>query len=448
MSRYDASLARLHNLYPKLIDLSLERLLRLLAALGDPHLHLPPVIHVAGTNGKGSTAAFMRAIAEAAGLNVHVYTSPHLVRFNERIRLAGALVADDVLAGALDEIEAQNGGNQITVFEAITAAAFLLFARVPADLCILEVGLGGRLDATNVITAPRVAAITSISLDHQDFLGDTLAVIAAEKAGIIKPGAVVVTGRQESAAAAEIMRVAAACGARLLMRGRDWEVTETADGLRYGAMGLPKPALLGVHQADNAGIAIAALQASGLVIPDAAYAAGLRTAQWPGRLQRLAGGLLAMLPEGSELWLDGAHNPGGGQALAAQLDAWDGPTVLVVGMKQSKDVVEFIAPLLSRAARIYAVAEPGQHLALPVDKIIAASGGVALAGPDVAGALRQVSAPVRVLICGSLYLAGEVLKLDASTPPPATSKAASPSAQENSAKPASTSSKVDATGVI
>lgn len=448
MSRYDASLERLHNLYPKLIDLSLERLLRLLAALGDPHLHLPPVIHVAGTNGKGSTAAFMQAMAEAAGLAVHVYTSPHLVRFNERIRLAGALVADDVLAAALDEIEAQNAGNQITVFEAITAAAFLLFARVPADLCILEVGLGGRLDATNVIAAPLVAAITSISLDHQDFLGDTLTAIAGEKAGIIKPGTKVVSGRQEAQAAAEIMRVAAANGAPLLMRGRDWDMTETADGLRYGAMALPKPALLGAHQADNAGIAITALRASGLAIPEAAYAAGIRKAAWPARLQRLHGGLLAMLPEGSELWLDGAHNPGGGQALAAQLDAWDGPTMLVVGMKQSKDVVEFIAPLLARAARIYAVAEPGQHLALPVDKIIEATGGLALAGPDVTGALRQIEAPVRVLICGSLYLAGEVLKLDASMPPPATSKAASPSAKENSANPAATSSKVDATGVI
>lgn len=448
MSRYDASLARLHNLYPKLIDLSLERLLRLLGALGDPHLHLPPVIHVAGTNGKGSTAAFMRASAEAAGLKVHVYTSPHLVRFNERIRLAGELVADDVLAAALDEIEAQNAGNQITVFEAITAAAFLLFARVPADLCILEVGLGGRLDATNVIAPPRVAAITSISLDHQDFLGDRLAMIAAEKAGIIKPGTVVVTGRQEPEAAAEIIRVAAACGAPLLMRGRDWEITETTLGLRYEEMDLPQPALLGAHQADNAGIAIAALQASGFMIPDAAYAAGLQTAEWPARLQRLRGGLVAKLPEGSQLWLDGAHNPGGGQALAEQLDAWDGPTVLVVGMKQSKDVVEFIAPLLTRAVRIYAVTEPGQHLALPVDKIIEASGGVAVPGPDVAGALRQITLPVRVLICGSLYLAGEVLKLDAASPPPATSKAASPSAQENLAKPAITSSKVDATGVI
>jgi dihydrofolate synthase/folylpolyglutamate synthase len=416
MSRYDSSLDRLHNLYPKLIDLSLDRLVRLLGALGDPHLRLPPVIHVAGTNGKGSCCAFIRAIAEAAGLRVHVYTSPHLVRFNERIRLAGELVSDEALAAALDEIEAVNAGGQITVFEAITAAAFLLFSRVPADLCVLEVGLGGKFDATNVIAAPAVAAITSISLDHQDFLGDRISVIAAEKAGIIKPGTIAVTGAQAPEALAEIYAAAARCGVRLLSRGRDWAVAETADGLLFDGMMLPRPGLAGAHQADNAGIAIAALRASGLAVPAAAYAAGMVAVEWPARLQRLQGRLLEMLPAGSELWLDGAHNPAGGLALAAQLDEWEGPTTLVVGMKQSKDVVEFLAPLVTRAARIFAVAEPGQHLALPVAAVIAASGGVAVPGPDVAGALRQVLAPGRVLICGSLYLAGEVLKLDAAIP--------------------------------
>jgi len=413
IGRYEASLDRLQNLYPKLIDLRLERLVRLLSALGDPHLALPPVIHVAGTNGKGSCCAFIRAIAEAAGLRVHVYTSPHLVRFNERIRLAGELVTDAALAGALDEIEAVNAGNQITVFEAITAAAFLLFARVPADLCVLEVGLGGRFDATNVIAAPLVAAITSISMDHQEFLGDRLAVIAAEKAGIIKPGTTVVTGLQAPEALAEIRREAALQDATLLERGRDWEVTEDEDGLAFGEMRLPRPALIGAHQADNAGIAIAALQAGRLGIQERAYAKGLMQVQWPARLQQLPGNLLKLLPEGSTLWLDGAHNPGGGQALAAQLDRWEGPTVLIVGMKQSKDVAEFLAPLIPKAAGIFAVAEPGQHLALPVDKVIAASGGIAIPGPDVAGALRQIREPSRVLICGSLYLAGEVLKLDA-----------------------------------
>ncbi len=406
-----ASLERLHKLYPKLIDLKLDRLVRLLAALGDPQLSLPPVIHVAGTNGKGSVCAFTRAIAEAAGLRVHVYTSPHLVRFNERIRLAGALVSDEQLAQALDAIETVNADNQITVFEAITAAAFWLFARVPADLCVVEVGLGGRLDATNVVQ-PASCAITAISMDHQDFLGDRLEIIAAEKAGIIKQGVTVVTGFQAPEAMAAIEAEALARGAKLLRRGRDWEVAETGSGLRFDGLDLPRPALLGAHQAENAGIAIAALRAAGFELPQAALAAGLSRAEWPARLQNLRGALLARLPQGSQLWLDGAHNPGGAEVLAAQLAAWDGPTTLVVGMKQSKDVTEFLRILLPHAAKVIAVQEPEQHLALPVPDIIAASGGVAVPGPDVLGALAQITVPTRVLICGSLYLAGEVLKMD------------------------------------
>ncbi len=412
MSRYDSSLDRLHNLYPKLIDLRLDRLVRLLAALGDPHLHLPPVIHVAGTNGKGSCCAFIRAIAEAAGLRVHVYTSPHLVRFNERIRLAGDLVSDEALAVTLDEIESVNAGNQITVFEAITAAAFLLFSRVPADLTVLEVGLGGKFDATNVIAAPRVAAITAISLDHQDFLGNEIHVIAAEKAGIIKPGSIAVTGAQDASALAEIFRSATTAGVKLLARDRDWTIATHNGQLHYRGMTLPLPALPGAHQIDNAGIALTALLEAGFQIPESALARGLRSAEWPARLQQLDGALLAHLPAGSTLWLDGAHNPAGAAAIATQLDAWHGPTTLIIGMKQSKDVVEFLAPLIPRAAKIYAVAEPGQHLALPVDSIITASGGAAIPGPDIATALRQITIPTRVLICGSLYLAGEVLKLD------------------------------------
>jgi dihydrofolate synthase/folylpolyglutamate synthase len=411
MTDYHASLARLHNLYPKLIDLKLDRLVRLLGALGDPQLRLPPVIHVAGTNGKGSVCAFTRAIAEAAGLRVHVYTSPHLVQFNERIRLAGALVSDAALAQALDEIEAVNEGNQITVFEAITAAAFLLFARVPADLCVVEVGLGGKFDATNVVR-PAACAITSISMDHQDFLGATLGLIAAEKAGIIKPGVPVVAGAQAPEAMVAIEVAARTAGAELLRRGRDWEVEPTPDGLRFEGAELPKPALLGAHQAENAAIAILALRAAGVRVPAAAVAQGLRQAQWPARLQPLRGALLQRLPLGSELWLDGAHNPGGAEALATQLATWDGPTTLILGMKQSKDVSEVLRILLPHAAQVFAVAEPEQHLALPVEKIIEASGGVAVPGPDVAGALAQITAPTRVLICGSLYLAGEVLKMD------------------------------------
>ncbi|MDE8345769.1 MAG: bifunctional folylpolyglutamate synthase/dihydrofolate synthase [Acidocella sp.] len=412
MTDLHASLARLHGLYPKLIDLKLDRLVRLLAALGNPQHHLPPVIHVAGTNGKGSVCAFIRAMAEAAGLRVHVYTSPHLVRFNERIRLAGALVTDDALAQALAAVEAANQNNQITVFEAITAAAFLLFARHKADLCVVEVGLGGRFDATNLVT-PVACAITAISLDHQEFLGDTLAAIAAEKAGIIKPGIPVITGHQPEAAMAAIMREAALHGAPLCARGRDWQVEPLADGISLNGRALPTPALAGAHQMENAGIAIMTLREAGIALPDAAIATGLRTVDWPARLQPLRGKLAQALPRGSTLWLDGAHNPGGAVALAAQLAAWEGATTLILGMKQSKDVHEFARIINPHAARIFAVAEPNQHLALPVAAIIAATQNTATPGPTIRGALAQITHPTRVLICGSLYLAGEALRLDA-----------------------------------
>jgi dihydrofolate synthase/folylpolyglutamate synthase len=416
-------LARLHALHPRLIDLSLGRLERLLAALGHPERRLPPVIHIAGTNGKGSTAAFCRAIAEAAGLSAHVYTSPHLVRFNERIRLAGRLATDAEIQAALEEVERVNGGAPITVFEVITAAAFLLFAAVPADIAIIEVGLGGRADATNVIPPPAAAAITSISLDHREFLGDTLEAIAGEKAGIIKPGAPVVTGAQTPAVRAVFEARARAAGVPLFARGRDWEVHPEAGGIRF-EMGelrwaLPAPAHLpGAFQYDNAGIAIAALRAGGFPLDAAAAAAGLRRAEWPARLQRLEGGLADLLAPGWELWLDGGHNPGAGVALAAHIAAaWrDRPLHLVVGMKQSKDAAEFLRPLRPLARRLFAVAEPGQHLAMPVAEIIAAAGGEAEGAERVSAALLRLRAeeaaspPARVLICGSLYLAGEILR--------------------------------------
>ncbi len=417
-SRIDGIVARLHGLHPRLIDLSLERLEVLLGKLGHPEQKLPPVIHVGGTNGKGSTCAFLRAMAEAAPLRVHVYTSPHLVRFNERIRIAGELVSDKALGDALEHVERINDGAAITVFEVITAVAFHLFAQTPADLCVLEVGLGGRGDATNVIARPAACAITSISLDHRELLGDTLQLIAAEKAGIMKRNVPVAIGAQPDAVLKVLLEAAARIGAPVRLRDHDWSVTPEATGFRYtdvsGKLTLPAPSLPGAHQLDNAGIAIAALGASGLAISDAALAAGIAAAEWPARLQRLHGKLAKTLPPGWELWLDGGHNPGAGEVLGAHLANWhDRPAHLIVGMKDSKDAAGFLRPLLPHATTLWAVAEPGQHSALPVEAIVAASGGVARPGPHVADALAAIArqpGPGRVLICGTLYLAGEVLK--------------------------------------
>jgi dihydrofolate synthase/folylpolyglutamate synthase len=415
-SRIDRRLERLHSLYPKLIDLRLERLERLLAALGHPERRMPPAIHVAGTNGKGSTCAFIRAIAEAAGLRTHVYISPHLVRFNERIRLVGELVTDDALDAALAEVERVNDAAPITVFEAITAAAFVLFANTPADLAIIEVGLGGRFDATNVILPPLVAAITAISLDHREFFGDTETIIAHEKSGIIKPGSCVITGLQRQDVFGVIETNANTHAVPLVARGRDWQIEPSASDAVYtdkiGHLTVPAPALRGAHQLDNAGIAIAALRYSGLLIPDHAYAKGMQTVDWPARMQRLGAPIADRLPAGSELWLDGAHNPGGAVAVADALQAFAGPTHLIIGMKQAKDCAEFLRIVMPYAASVAAVAEPEQHLALPVEAIIAASEGIARPGPTVDAALRHLAAdgrPKRVLICGSLYLAGVIL---------------------------------------
>jgi dihydrofolate synthase/folylpolyglutamate synthase len=342
--------------------------------------------------------------------------------------LAGTLVEEQALEDVLAEVEERNAGAEITVFEIATAAAFLLFSRVPADLLVLETGLGGRYDATNVVDRPAATAITSVSMDHMEFLGDTLDAIASEKAGILKPGVPCAVGADAPLAVLE--RAAAEAGAPLLARGRDWRIEAApggGGGLRYadaaGALDLPPPSLAGPHQADNAGIAVAALRAWN---PDwlgaEAVAAGIARAEWPARMQRLRGRLAASLPEGWELWLDGGHNPGAGLALAVQLRGWraaapERPIHLVVGMKASKAAAEFLAPLLPpQADTLWAVAEPGQHLAMPVEAIVAASGGAARPGPTVAAALaalpRGDGPPARVLVCGSLYLAGEVLKAD------------------------------------
>jgi dihydrofolate synthase / folylpolyglutamate synthase len=422
----DRVLARLSALHPKRIDLSLGRIERLLKALGDPQDRLPPVIHVAGTNGKGSTVATLRACLEAAGYRVHVYTSPHLVRFRERIRLAGRLIAERALLAVLKECERANRGAPITFFEITTAAAFLAFARTPADVVVLEVGLGGRLDATNVIDRPAVAAITPVSLDHQAFLGESLAAIAGEKAGILKPGAPAVIGPQPEKAESVIEGRAAAIGAPLYRCETEWRCTPAGDGMRYEGRGwrldLPRPVLPGAHQITNAGIALACLEElAGFALPAAALAAGLRRIDWPGRLQRLGRGpLVAMLPAGWELWLDGGHNPAAGEALAAVAAGWrKRPLDLVVGMLNTKDAAGFLRPLAEVARALHAVTIAGEENPLPAAAIAAAARSVGLQArqsDSVAAALRDIIArdsgqdgPGRVLICGSLHLAGGVL---------------------------------------
>ncbi len=410
--RIEGIVERLHGLYPRLMDLSLNRLRDLLAKLDHPERRLPPVIHVAGTNGKGSTCAFVRAMAEAAAQRVHVYTSPHLVRFNERIRLAGELVSDETLINGLEAVERVNAGAPITVFEVITAVAFHLFAQTPADLCVLEVGLGGRGDATNVVDRPAACAITSISLDHREMLGDTLALIAAEKAGIMKPNVPVAIGAQPAEVLDVLITAAARLGAPANLRDRDWYISQQSYRDARGTLCLPKPSLSGSFQFDNIGIAIAAMRAAGLPM----NVAGIARAEWPARLQRLRGCLASLLPPDWALWLDGGHNPGAGVVLGQHLAGWhDRKLHLIVGMKDSKDAAGFLRPLLPHATTLWAVAEPEQHSALPIEAIIAASGGVARSGPRVVDALKAIprdGGAARVLICGTLYLAGEVLKQD------------------------------------
>lgn len=428
--RTGAVVRRLQELHPKLIDLSLDRLEILLARLGHPERSLPPTIHVAGTNGKGSTCANLRAIGEAAGLKVHVMTSPHLLDVTERFRLAGQLVSEDQLVATLEEIEQINDGAPITVFEVLTAAGFLLFSRTPADLLILEVGLGGRFDATNVIPTARACVITSISLDHQGFLGDDLAGIAREKAGIIKQNVPVFVAPQPANVMTAITEIAQAHKAPLYRLGHEFTITPQDNGLLYqdesGSLTLPAPALHGPHQAQNSALAVAALRHAGLDLPDSAFA-GIAKTQWPARLQTLSGVLTQDIPANWELLLDGGHNPGAGTVLADVLKTWqDRPLHLIVGLKDSKDVQGFLRPLIPYATTIQAVAEEGQHLAMPVQTILEAAktaGGTAQPGPDIRTALKRLhdeagtnAKPARVLICGSLYLAGCALALDGVSP--------------------------------
>jgi dihydrofolate synthase / folylpolyglutamate synthase len=421
----DVVLERLTRLHPKIIDLSLDRTWRLLERLGHPERRLPPVIHVAGTNGKGSVIAYLRAMAEAAGHRVHVYTSPHLVRFHERIRLAGRLIDEPALLALLEECEQANGGEPITFFEITTCAAFLQFAREPADLLLLETGLGGRLDSTNVVDRPLATVLMPISFDHMQHLGDTLAKIAFEKAGILKAGVPAIVAAQPDDAMAVFEARAAELGAPLRRHRRDWWIEPAGEGLRFrdpsGERRLPRPALPGDHQIDNAGAALACLPllaGSGIEIDTAAQASGLTNVDWPARLQRLRRGpLVDRLPPGWEIWLDGGHNQAAGEMLAGFAEGWrDQPLHLVFGMLNSKEPVAFLKPLAARARGLQAVAIGGGHASLAAEEAAAAAraaGLVAETAESVDAALARILAtepgPGRVLICGSLYLAGVVL---------------------------------------
>lgn len=439
MDSSDALIARFLGLHPKSIDLSLGRISRLLDRLGEPQNHLPPVIHVAGTNGKGSTIAFMRAILEAAGLRVHVHTSPHLVRFHERIRLGavggGRYVDEAVFVEALKDCERVNAQDPITVFEITTAAALKLFATHPADVVLLEVGLGGRFDATNVIAHPACAVVTPVSLDHAEYLGDTVTKIAAEKAGIFKRGAPAVIAPQDAEPAAVLEAAAERAGASQIRVGnQDFGVHEEAGRLVYqdgdGLLDLPLPRLQGRHQHVNAGTAIAALRAAGYgALPVSAFEAGLAHADWPARLQRLkTGRLVANAPYGAEIWLDGGHNADGGRVLAeAMADLEDknpAPLVMIAGILGTKDARAVLAPFKGLAQELFAVPIAGQLAGRPaseVAELAREAGLVARAVSSVEQALQDISArswprPPRILICGSLYLAGEVLAANGTLP--------------------------------
>jgi dihydrofolate synthase/folylpolyglutamate synthase len=421
-ARSDAVLDRLTRLHPKLIDLSLGRVNRLFARLDHPERKLAPVVHVAGTNGKGSVIAFLRAMLEAAGARVQAYISPHLVRFHERIRLTGGPIEEGELVALLEACEDANGAAPITFFEITTAAAFLAFAREPADIVLLETGLGGRLDATNVIAKPRLTAITPVSVDHVQFLGAGLEEIAAEKAGILKPGVAAVVGPQAPEALAVIERRAAEVGAPLHRCGHEWRVGREDGGLvfeRGGARRVyPAPTLAGAFQNENAGIALACADLlDGFGLDEPARWAGLKHAVWPGRLQRLARGpLVDLLPEGWELWLDGGHNAAAGEALAQELAGWrERPLHLLYGMLNTKAARGFLAPLAPFAETLHAVAIPGAAASLGAEEAARAAteaGFQARAGAGVAAAVRAIvepGGPGRILICGSLYLAGHVL---------------------------------------
>ena len=431
-----AQLDRLTMLSPGRDVLGLKRISALLSRLGNPHNSLPPVFHVAGTNGKGSTCAFLRAIFEADGQTVHVYTSPHLVRFNERIRVAGKLIDDVALAALLSEVLDHSDGLEASFFEVTTAVAFLAFARTPADACIVEVGLGGRLDATNVIAAPAICGIASLGIDHEAFLlapeagtpPAPLDRIAFEKAGIAKSGVFLVTQKYKASMASTIATQAILSGAKLLARGEAWDAVIYEGRLHYrdeaGKLSLPLPRMTGAHQADNAALAIAMLRhQSAISIPEAALSAAMEWTRWPARMQQLASGpLTELLPEKSTVWLDGGHNPDAGEAIAKTLE--EGPPVhVIIGMLKNKDALGFITPFAHKIASLHAVPIPGHehHDPNALCRLVKDSLGIAFADAvdNVKVAVQSLESkgqPLNVLICGSLYLAGEVLRANEQEP--------------------------------
>ena len=432
----DAILARLLALHPKKIDLALDRILRLLDDLGNPHLKLPPVIHVAGTNGKGSVCAFSRAMLEAQGLKVHMHISPHLVHFHERIRIAGEPISEAELCAILEEVEEVNQGRPITFFEITGAAMFLAFSRHPADAMVLEVGLGGKYDATNVVPKPAMTIVQPVGLDHVEFLGDDLATIAAEKAGIIKPGVPVVIGPQDEIAREVILRRADQLSAPVFMFGQDFGGRQEHGRMVYedemGLLDLPMPKLIGRHQIDNAAVAIAGLRHAALDQHsmgwgvDAAVEKGLRTVDWPGRLQRLSHGpLVADAPEDAEVWLDGGHNPHGAAAVSRAIadleEKIDRPLYLICAMLKTKEAVGFLSAFKGLARHVVTIAIPGEAASMGAGALYDAARAAGLdAAPaeDLEDAMLQLHAwaraharetPPRILICGSLYLAGQIL---------------------------------------
>lgn len=394
----DVILERMMALHPKIIDLTLDRVWRLLDALGNPQDRLPPVIHIAGTNGKGSTQAMIRAGLEAAGHSVHAYTSPHLARFHERIRLAGALISEEDLTALLEECYAANAGANITYFEITTCAALLAFARTPADYTLLEVGLGGRLDATNVVEKPALCIITPVSMDHEQYLGDSLAKIAGEKAGILKRGVPCVVGPQSEEGLEAIETIAARVGAPLLIHGQHWHGTREGDRMVYqdenGLLDLPLPNLPGAHQIQNAGAALAALRHLGQ--SDVTYEAAVTRAFWPARMQRLRQGPLVDLAPEIELWLDGGHNPAAGEAIGAHLATLPRrPTHLICGMLNTKDIGGYLRPMAPHVASLHAVSIPDTAATLPAEETAQAATAAGIAATisgSVAEALGDIAA--------------------------------------------------------